>query len=124
MRSIGNCNGQFTPVSTAMDKPIDPDSPALDAKMAKFFMTVTGFIGWLQLTMRIDVCLLYSRAGQHLQSPNELALAAVIRGFRYLKGTINLCLAAPRFRPDRDTHSTQSTADQDEMDFYTDSDHA
>jgi hypothetical protein len=121
---LGTTTDKFTPVSTPMDKPIDPDSAALDAKMAKFFMTVTGFLGWLQLTMRIDVCLLYSRAGQHLQSPNESALAAVIRGFRYLKGTINLCLAAPRFRPDRNVRNSQPSDNQDQMDFYTDSDHA
>ena len=117
---------KFTPVSTPMDQPIDSNSPPLDAKMAKLFMTCTGSLGWLQLTMRIDVCLLYSRAGQHLQAPTESALAAVIRGFRYLKGTINLALASPRFEPDIDLHSysaQKGTTCGDTMSFYTDSDH-
>ena len=39
---LGITTDKFTPVSTPMDKPIFPDSPALDAKMTKFFMTVTG----------------------------------------------------------------------------------
>ena len=69
--SLGMPISKFTTVSTPMDQPIDPDSPALDATMSKLFMPATGFLGWLQLTVRIDVCLLYSRAGQHLQSPNE-----------------------------------------------------
>jgi hypothetical protein len=85
-------------------------------------------VTWLQLTCRIDVCLLYSRAGQHLQSPTESALAAVIRGFRYLKGTINLCLAAPRYSPDQDLSNPQTKQQDpihtDSMAFFTDSDHA
>jgi hypothetical protein len=58
--ALGISTSKFTPVSTPMDQPIDPDSSPLDAKMSKLFMTATGFLGWLQLTVRIDVSLLYS----------------------------------------------------------------
>ena len=62
---------KFMPCSTPMNKQIDPDSPALDPGMSKNYYTMCGFVGWLQLTMRIDVAMLYSRAAQHLSKPNE-----------------------------------------------------
>ena len=85
----------FTPCATPMTQQIDATSPPLDEQMSKNFYTMCGFIGWLQLTMKVDVSMLYSRCTQHLKAPNESALATWIRGFRYLKATINLCIAAP-----------------------------
>lgn len=50
----------------------------------------------------------------------------MIRGFRYLKGTINLTLASPRYEADIDLYNTEAHSNQhkaDTMSFYSDSDH-
>ena len=120
---------KFTPCNTPMNKQIDPDTPALNPEMSKNFYTMCGFMGWLQMTMRLDVALLYSRSAQHLSKPKESAMATLVRGFRYLKRTINLCLAAPRYTDELElseifnkqlTQGNQSNHIQ----FYSDSDYA
>ena len=124
---VGIPVSQFTPVSTPMDRQIDCDSTPLDAAGTRNLMTMAGFIGWLQLTMRVDMSHYYSRITQHLQKPTESAMASLIRAFRYLKGTINLCIAAPRHTADlniTDSLNAQFTAEADWWKFYTDSDHA
>ena len=125
---IGVSPDKFTPCNTPMTQQIDPDSPRLDPMMSKHMYTMCGFIGWLQLTMRVDVCLLYSRCAQHLNSPNESALATLIRGFRYLKNTINLCLATPRHTDELDLSNALNESfkecNKHHMKFFCDSDYA
>jgi len=60
---------------------------------------------------------------------NESALATLIRGFRYLKATINLCIAAPRYTDELDLEDVfnknlQTGSESKNMSFYSDSDYA
>jgi hypothetical protein len=124
---LGIPSSKFTPCTTPMIEQIDCTSARLCPEAASHFMTFCGFIGWLQLTMRVDVCFFYSRVTQHLQSPNESAMSSCIRAFRYLKCNINLCLAAPRYTTDMNVSEVlnpRCLSEQHYMAFHCDSDHA
>jgi hypothetical protein len=101
-------------ISTPIDRPIDPDSPPLTAESKKLFMTANGHLGWLVNTVRPDCAFAFSHISQFLASPNESALEALKRVFRYLKHTSRLCLASK-------LHSNKPGGG---WEFYTDSDHA
>ena len=93
---------QCTPVSTPIAAPIPTDSPPLDPPSRRKFMTAVGCLGWLVNTGRPDCAYAHSRIAQHMALPTEGALQAVLRVFRYLKGTANLALSAPLYGPDVD----------------------
>ena len=96
---------QCKPVSTPISDPIPADSPPLDPPSRRKFMTAVGCLGWLVNTGRPDCAYAHSRIAQHMALPTEGALNAVLRVFRYLKGTANLALSAPLYGPDIDVET-------------------
>ena len=77
------------PLSTPIDKPIDPDSPKLHSSYTKIYMTAIGMLGWLSISARPDVTYAYSKISQHQSKPTEAAWDAIVHCFRYLIGTAN-----------------------------------
>lgn len=113
---------------TPMTKSIDSTSPALSSASRRQFMTACGCLGWLVNTVRIDCSYAYSRITQHMASPNESAQEALIRVFAYLKGTPELCLAAPIHAEDLDLSSQLIHENEEDSShfwkFWCDSDFA
>ena len=110
---------------TPINKPIDGDSPKLVDKRLKLFPTAIGCFGWMANTCRPDISYAHSRMSQHLANPTESAWEAVIRCCDYLRGTTDLCIAAPRWQEDKDVLSTGKHIDSNHgWEFYSDSDFA
>ena len=110
--SLQDCKMHDVPVS----RPVTDFTP-LDKTETQLFMMLVGSIGWLAVTMRIDIKYAHSRVSQHLASPNRGALDMALQIIGYLRKHPNLCLAQLcRDAASVDTHSP--------WDFYTDSDHA
>jgi hypothetical protein len=74
--------------------PIETDSPELDHRLRRKFMTAVGCLGWLVNTARPDVAYAHSRISQHMAKPTESAWEAVQRVYQYLKGAKDYCLSA------------------------------
>jgi hypothetical protein len=114
------------PVSTPIDRPIDPDSPLLTRERIRMFMTACGMGTWLVITGRPDVAYAQSRIAQHMSAPTESAWMHAVHMFRYLKGTADLALAAPLFTNDIDLTipNNGKSEYQGYWQLYTDTDHA
>ena len=109
---LSDCKPVSTPITSSIDlesKPLPQGSPGRRA-----FMTMVGMLGWLANTGRPDVAYCHSRIAQHLAAPTQSAYDAVIRVFRYLKGTAGLALSAP----------LKSDPTSCQWEFYSDSDFA
>ena len=111
-----------------INQPIDMDSPVLSPKRKTEFLTATGMLGWLALTVRCDVSYTYSRITQQSASPTESAMKAVRTAFAYPNKSKHFCISA-QIHDDNDIVDIMATLDKcslepEEWSFMVDSDHA
>lgn len=117
---------ELKPVSTPIDKSIEPDSPPLPTYMHRKYMTAIGMLGWMSISVRCDIPYAYSRLSQHQSKPTEAAWEAVTRCFRYLKGTADLGIRAPIWQ-DYEHQTEDPDVDpsvNSGWELFVDSDHA
>ena len=112
--------------STPINNPIDTETAPLPPWKHKRFLTALGMLGWLAMTVRLDVAYAYSRIAQHCATPTESALATVYKTFAYLRDTKNLCLSAQIFDGDIDTYDLAKLQGEviNNFRFLVDADHA
>lgn len=110
---------------TPISKDIDGDSTSLTGEKLKLYPTAVGCFGWMSNTCRPDISYAHSRMSQHLSNPTESAWEAVVRCSDYLRGTADMCIAAPIHCENRPLDEfNQSTDTQYAWAFYSDSDFA
>ena len=109
---ILNLHERTTTCPTPIIKPIDGDSKALTDNKLKLYPTAVGCLGWMANTCRPDISYAHSRMSRHLANPTESAWEAVIRCCNYLRGTTDMCIAAPIYLPYRDPHDTTRIFDR------------
>jgi hypothetical protein len=119
-------NDSTKTASTPINQQINVDglSPALNDLDIKQFMIAVGSFGWMANTCRPDIAYAHSRLAQHLSTPTESAWEAVVHLCDYLRGTADLCIAAPMYQQDIDP--TKPTVPDAELgwQFFSDSDFA
>ena len=114
-----------TTCRTPINKDIDRSSAPLTGEQLCLFPTAVGCFGWMSNTCRPDISYAHSRISQHLSQPTVSAWEAVVRCCNYLRGTDDMCIAAPRHQDDKqlgsacDVNSTSCG-----WEFYSDSDFA
>ena len=113
-----------TTADTPICKPIDGDSKKLDAAGVRLYMVAIGSFGWMANTCRPDIAYAHSRMAQHLSNPTESAWQAVVHCCNYLRGTSDLCIAAPMHQQDRDPMKPTIPDDSLGWEFFCDSDFA
>ena len=103
---------------------VDGLSPALHDLDIKQFMVAVGSFGWMANTCRPNTAYAHSRLAQHLSTPTESAREAAVHLCDYLRGTADLCIAAPMYQQDIDP--TRPTVPDAELgwQFFSDSDFA
>ena len=109
---------------TPICKDIDDDSMPLTGDRLRLYATAIGSFGWMANTCRPDIAYAHSRMSQHLTNPTESAWEAVIRCCNYLRGTSDLCIAAPIHSQDRDIDTFNQNGSDHGWEFYCDSDFA
>ena len=110
---------------TPISQPIDNSTAPLTGQKLKLFPTAVGCFGWMANTCRPDISYAHSRLSQHLAKPTESAWDAMIRCCNYLRGTADMCIAAPMYQSDRDLFDSDLTPDKHYgWEFYSDSDFA
>jgi hypothetical protein len=80
-----------TPISTPIDgyestAPALPDEPQADSQL---YQQAVGSLNYASVGTRMDITYAVSRLSQHLMDPTIRHWNAVLRVFRYLKGTID-----------------------------------
>jgi hypothetical protein len=83
-----------TPISTPIDgyestAPARPDEPRADSQL---YSQAVGSLQYTSVGTRMDITYAVGRLSQHLIDPTIRHWNAVLRVFRYLKGTIYYCL--------------------------------
>ena len=109
---------------TPICKPINTESPALAGQTLKLFPTAIGSFGWMSNTCRPDLAYVHSRMAQNLSKPTESAWEAVKHCCNYLRGTTDLCIAAPVHKKDTSPMQTMNTDAEFGWEFYSDSNFA
>ena len=109
---------------TPICKEIDIGSMPLTGEKLRLYPTAVGSFGWMANTCRPDIAHAHSRMSQHLSKPTESAWEAVVRCCNYLRGTIDLCIAASTYSQDRDIDTFNHNDSDHEWEFYCDSDFA
>ena len=110
---------------TPICKDIDPGSAPLTGERLRLYPTAVGCFGWMSNTCRPDISYAHSRMSQHLSHPTESAWEAVVRCCEYLRGTADLCIAAPRHPVDKSLDEPGSQHDDAcGWEFYCDADFA
>ena len=117
-------NNSTTTAHTPICKPIDGTSNILTGEHVRLFPTAVGSFGWMANTCRPDIAYAHSRLAQHLAKPTESAWQAVVHLCNYLRGTADLCIAAPMHQKDRDPTKPIITDDSYGWEFFCDSDFA
>ena len=117
-------DGSTKTCSTPISQQIDSDTPALTDARVKLFSTAVGCFGWMSNTCRPDISYAHSRIAQHLSKPTESAWDAIVHCCNYLRGTSDLCIAAPIYPNNRDLSAPQTDDTRLGWEFYSDSDFA
>ena len=123
LQILGLHDSQRT-VRTPIAKDIDGASEALSGEKLRLFPTAVGCFGWMSNTCRPDIAYAHSRLAQHLANPTVSAWDTVVRCCDYLRGTGDLCIAAPRYQEDRDIDTSNNDDLAYGWEFYSDSDFA
>ena len=123
--SILKMDNITTTCRTPINKDIDRSSTPLTGEKLRLFPTAVGCFGWMSNTCRPDIAYAHSRMSQHLSQPTESAWEAIMRCCNYLRGTSDMCIAAPRYPGDK---HLKGMPDADSVshgwEFYSDSDFA
>ena len=101
LKILGESDSNTT-AETPICKPIETNSEPLKGEHLKKYATAVGCFGWMANTCRPDLAYAHSRMAQHLSAPTISAWGAVRHCCNYLRGTDDLCIAAPLYQKDTD----------------------
>ena len=109
---------------TPIANDIDGNSTPLKGEKLRLYPTAVGCFGWMANTCRPDIAYAHSRMSQHLANPTESAWGAVERCCGYLRGTADLCIAAPRCNMEHEVNKGPTNDGTHGWQFFSDSDFA